>query len=135
MWGDGGREPGDGDAVPGDARNWALGAHLSAFAGAWFFLAFTGPLVVYLLVKDRHPYAAQQAREALNFNLTFLIVNVVGLILGVLIAIGTLGFGLLVVVPVAVLIALAWAIAIIVAALRASDGRPFRYPLTIRFVT
>jgi uncharacterized protein len=120
--------------VGSEERGWAAVAHASAFVGAWVALAFVGPLVVYLLGRDRHPFIAHHAREALNFNLTFLLVIVVGGLIGGVGAVVTLGLGLLVILPIAGVIAVAWIVAVVVAAVRAWDGEPFRYPLTIRFV-
>ncbi|MDQ4129757.1 MAG: DUF4870 domain-containing protein, partial [Actinomycetota bacterium] len=53
--------------LPSEVRNWALAAHLSAFAGAWVALAFLGPFWVWLVKRDDHPFIAAHAREALNF--------------------------------------------------------------------
>lgn len=64
-----------------EVRNWALGAHLSAILGAWLALSFLGPLVVYLVKRDEHPFIALHAREALNFNISVLIYAIVGFIL------------------------------------------------------
>lgn len=128
-----GPDPGPG-GLDGETRGWAVAAHLSAFVGAWVLVGFLGPLVVYLLGRDRHAFVAHHAREALNFNLTFLLAGVVGGLLAFVLAIVTFGFGLLVIVPVVLVAAVAWIIVTIVAAVRAWDGEGFRYPLTIHFV-
>ena len=108
-----------------EVRNWAVGAHLSAILGAWLALAFLGPLVVYLFKRDEHPFIAMHAREALNFNISVLIYAIVGFIL-LFVLIGFL------ILPV---IGIAWLALTIVAAVKASNGETFRYPLTIRFVS
>lgn len=105
-------------------RNWALGAHLSAFVGAWFALAFLGPLVVWLLKRQEHPFIALHAREALNFNLSVLIYALVAFLLSFL----------LVGIPILVAIGIAWIVLTVVAAVKAQNGEEYRYPLTIRFV-
>ncbi len=110
--------------LPSEVRNWALAAHLGAFAGAWVALAFLGPLVVWLLKRDDHPFIATHASEALNFNLSVLLYAIVGFVLIFVFV----GFLLL---P---LIGLMWLVFTIVAAIRAANGEPYRYPLTIRFV-
>ncbi|MFN2556566.1 MAG: DUF4870 domain-containing protein [Nitriliruptorales bacterium] len=110
--------------LPNEVRNWALAAHLSAFAGAWMALAFLGPLVVWLMKRDDHPFIAMHAKEALNFNLSVLLYAVVGFLLVFVLV----GFLLL---P---LIGLMWLVLTIIAAIRASNGEPYRYPLTIRLV-
>jgi uncharacterized Tic20 family protein len=128
-------EPRPGDApVTAEVRGWGAAAHLSALVGAWVALAFVGPLVVYLVGRDRHPFVAHHAREALNFNLTFLLVIVVGAVVGLLGAVVTLGLGLVVIVPIAAAVALGWLILLVVATVKAWDGEGYRYPLTIRFV-
>jgi uncharacterized protein len=119
-----------------ESRNWAVGAHLSAFVGAWAFLAFVGPLVIWLIRRDYHdPFGDHHAKEALNFNLSMLVYLVAGTIIGFLVAIVTLGLGLLVLVPVGIAVAIGWVVLTIVAAVKANNGEGYRYPITIRFVS
>lgn len=112
-------------ALSQTVRNWALGAHLSALIGAWVALAFVGPLVVWLVKRDEHPFIAMHAREALNFNLSVLLYGVVAGILSVL----------LIGIPILIALVIAWFVLIIVATVKASNGEGYRYPLTIRFVS
>ncbi|MGH3922957.1 MAG: DUF4870 domain-containing protein [Pseudonocardiaceae bacterium] len=115
-------------AVPGlpqTVRNWALGAHLSALIGAWVALAFVGPLVVWLVKREEHPFIAMHASEALNFNLSVLLYGIVGWVLSVL----------LIGIPILIAIGVAWLVLTVVATVKASRGEEYRYPLTIRFVT
>lgn len=44
-------------------------------------LAILGPLIIYLVYKDRSPFVRQQAAEAFNFQLTMWIAAIVGFIL------------------------------------------------------
>jgi uncharacterized protein len=118
-----------------EVRGWGVAAHLSAFVGAWVFLAFLGPLVVWLLGRERHGFIDHHAKEALNFNLTFLLVTVVGGVIGVVGAVLTLGLGLFILLPLAAAIAIGWIVLTIVAAVKAWDGEGYRYPLTIRFIS
>lgn len=108
-------------------------AHLSAFAGALIALAFVGPLVVWLVKRNESPFVADQAREALNFNLSLYLYLTVGTVLLVIVGVLTLGFGfvLFALLPIGGLV---WLILTIVAAVRANNGERYRYPLTIRFV-
>lgn len=117
-----------------ESRNWAMGAHLSAFIGAWVALAFVGPLVIYLVRKDQDPFAEHHAKEALNFNLTVLVVMVVGVIAGLVLSLVTFGLALLVFIPLGAAIGIGWLVLTIIAAIRASNGEGYRYPFTIRFV-
>lgn len=108
-----------------ETRNWAMAAHLSAFLGAWVALAFVGPLVVWAIKREDHPFVAEHAREALNFNLTLLIYLIVA---------GILAF-VLIGIPLLIAIGIAWLVLTIIAAVRAANGESYRYPLTIRFVS
>ncbi len=120
--------------LPSEARNWALAAHLSTFVGAWLFLAFVGPLVVWLVKRDDHPFIAHHAKEALNFNLSILLYGVGLGILAIPVALITLGLGLIPVVLVGVAVAVGWLVLTIIAAVNAANGEGYRYPVSIRFV-
>lgn len=109
--------------VPADARTRAMLAHLSAFVAFFGIPSLVGPLVFWLVWRD-DPYVSDQAKEALNFNISFLIYAVASIVLVVVLV------GLLLV-P---LVLIAWFVLVIVAATRASDGEAYRYPMTIRFV-
>lgn len=114
-----------GQALSGqDERNWAVGAHLSAFVAAWFALGFLGPLTVMLIAGQRSAFVRRHAVEALNFNLSILIYVVISVILAFVI-IG---------IPMLVAIGVIYLVAVILAAMAASRGEEYRYPLTIRFV-
>ncbi|HEX2704973.1 MAG TPA: DUF4870 domain-containing protein, partial [Candidatus Lustribacter sp.] len=83
------------------------------------------PLVVYLVYKDRSPFVRQHASEALNFQITACIGYVVSVIL-VFVIIGIFTFAA---------IALCAVIFAILGTVAANDGRPYRYPVNIRFVS
>ena len=83
-----------------------------------------GPLVMWLIKKDEDAYADFHGREAINFNLSFLIYAVASTVL-ILVLVGAL------LLP-AVL--LAWFVLVIVGTVKASNGEYYRYPLTIRFL-
>ena len=114
-----------------DSRNLAVVAHLSALIGLAGVPSFIGPLVVWLLHRDRDPWVAEQAREALNFNLSLLVYAGAALALTIL----TVGLGLLVVVPTAIVAAAGWLVATVLAAVRAADGERYRYPLTLQLIS
>ena len=106
-------------------RNWGLAAHLSALSGYLGLSAgnVIGPLIVWLARKDESPFVSEHAKEALNFQISLLIY----LAISVPLALFLIGFALLFVIPIFGLIFT------IVAAVKASDGSVYRYPLTIRF--
>ena len=58
--------------VTTDVRNWATLSHLSGFALFLGIPPAVGPLVMWLLRRDE-PYAEYHAKEALNFQISFMI--------------------------------------------------------------
>jgi uncharacterized Tic20 family protein len=102
-------------------RAWGMLAHFSAW-----FLFFIGPLLFLLTVGRSSNFVRRQAAEALNFQLSFLGLNLI-LIVGVVV---TLGLGALLY-PV---IWLAWLVLILIGGIASLAGSPFRYPLTLRLV-
>lgn len=117
--------------LPQDTRNWALLAHLSALAAFIGIPNFVGPLIVWAVKKDSHPFVAEHSREALNFNLSVLLYVVAAIVVSIV----TFGLGLILTVPLAIAAAIGWLIVVVIAGIKASNGEPYRYPLTIRFVS
>lgn len=118
-------------------RNWAVFAHLSALVPLVIGvpLTFLGPLVLWLVAKERGTFALDQAVEALNFNISWLLWTLAVLVAGVAATVPTVGLVLIPVALVVAALALAWLILVIVAAVQASSGQPYRYPLTLRFIS
>lgn len=114
------------------ARQWAMIAHLSALTAFVIGLSWVGPLVVYLVKKDEHPFVREHAREALNFNISYFIYAVVGGAITFVLVFVLVGFLLI---PVLIALGVAWLILLIVAAVKANNGEHYRYPLTIRMVS
>ncbi|HWS78189.1 MAG TPA: DUF4870 domain-containing protein, partial [Thermomonas sp.] len=119
-----------------EERQWAMFAHLSALLGGlltsaiggWGF--FLGPLVIWLMKKETMPFVDDQAKEALNFNITVSAIFLVLLILSLL----TLGLGFLLTVPIMLVVGLAALVLIIMAAIKANEGVAYRYPFTVRLI-
>ncbi len=108
-----------------ESRNWAMFCHLSALSGYLIpFGSVLGPLVVWLIKKDEMPAVAQHGRNALNFQLTMLVLYFICFVL-VFLVIG------LILLP---LVALFSLVMIIIATVKASEGKDFNYPLTIQFI-
>lgn len=103
-----------------DDKIWIIFCHLSLLLGIGFLL----PLIVYLVKKNDSPATAEHAREALNFHISVYLYGIICFFL-IFVAIGV------VLLP---LLGLASAVLAIVAAIKASEGKPYRYPLTIRLV-
>lgn len=124
-------------ALPSDVRTWAMAAHISApvlgflSAGLLFFL---GPLLVWLIKRNDHPFIDHHGREAVNFNLSMVIYGIALMVVAVPLGLLTLGLGLIPLLLLAAAIAVAWLIFSIVAAVKASKGESYRYPLTLRLV-
>jgi uncharacterized Tic20 family protein len=114
------------------ARQWALIAHLSGLGGLVTGLNWLGPLIVYLVKKDEHPFIADQAREALNFNLSFFLYTVVGAVATFVLLLVLVG---LLLIPLLFALMVVWIVLLIMAAVRANRGEAYRYPLTIRFLS
>ena len=102
-----------------DDKNIATVTHL---AGTVF--SFVPALIVWILKKDDSAYLNDQAKEALNFQITMLIAQfIAGILVWVLI-----GF---------ILIPIVWIINVvfcIIAAVATSKGEAYRYPLCIRLI-
>src|SRR4051812_28201730 len=65
-----------------DERTWAMVAHLSAFSGHFVpFGHVIGPLLVWLLKRDTSAFVNDQAKEALNAQIS---VTIYGVVAGIL---------------------------------------------------
>jgi uncharacterized Tic20 family protein len=112
-------------AVP-NVRTWAALCHASALLGV--FLHFPGhlipPLIIWLAKRDDSPELDAHGKEAVNFQISMLIYNAVAVVF-CLVLIGFVFLGVLWVLN---------AVFVIIAAIQASDGKFYRYPITIRFI-
>ena len=102
-----------------DERTLAILAHVLTFVGGVF-----APLIIYLIKREESTYISEHAKESLNFQITVLIgvfisIPLIFVIIGIftLIAIGILSF-----------------ILVIVASIKASDNRLYRYPINLRLI-
>lgn len=138
-----------------DARTWATLCHLSALL---MLLGVPlgnvlGPLVVWLVKRNEHPFVDDQGKEALNFQLSITLYWVIAGIL-ILFSVGSIAFfwpavhhrmfdfgnpmtmpfvmlfGLLLIFGLLIL----EVILSIVAAVKTSNGEAYRYPLTLRAI-
>ena len=112
-------------AVGQEVRNTAVAAHLSTFAGLVVpFGSVIGPLAVWLTRRDRDPFIDQAGREALNFGISIAIYGAVVLVAALM----------LVGIPFLIVGVVAWVVLASLAAVKASQGHSYRYPLTMRLV-
>jgi uncharacterized Tic20 family protein len=109
-----------------DERTWAMFAHLSAFAVFVFPVGgnIIAPLIIWLTRRDTSAFVDAEAKEALNFNITVTLGWVVCACLTVVL------IGL----PLGLVIFLGWLVMTIVAAVKATEGIGYRYPLSLRLV-
>jgi len=115
-----------------DERMWAMFGHLAAFTAFITGLGCVlGPLIVWLVKRETMPFAGDQAKEALNFNITAIIVAAALWV----VTIGTFFIGALLTVPIGLLLFVAWFVLTIVAAIKANEGVAYRYPFALRLVT
>jgi uncharacterized Tic20 family protein len=138
-------------SITAQERNWAMAAHLSALV-AVVGLPFghvVGPLIVYLIKGHESPFVGEHARASLNYQITLSILGIIAILIGVGFTLGFIAnsgsaedamYGiafatLWVSIGVAILVVLLLSVIfIIMGTLAAADGRPFTYPLAIRFL-
>src|SRR5437763_15332925 len=71
-----------------DARQWAMLAHLCGFAG--YFIPFgniIGPLIIWMAKREQYPFVDDQAKEALNFQIS-LTIYAIAAALSILVLVG-----------------------------------------------
>ena len=96
----------------------AVGAHVGGL-----FTCVLAPLIIFLIARSdaKLAYTTPHAREALNFQLTMLIV-------GIVLAVSLVGIALI---PALLLYDTA---CVIIASIKAINGEHWRYPLTLRLI-
>ena len=109
-----------------EVRLWAMIAHLAGFLGYFIPVigSLIGPLIVWQLKKDLHPFVDEQGKEALNFQITVLIALAVSFLL-MLLVIGVFLLGI---------VAVGAIVLMIIAAIKAHEGVPYRYPFCLRLI-
>lgn len=101
-------------------------AHLSSFLGYTCIplASIIAPLIIWQIKKDDMPFASDQSKECLNFQISMLIYIIISGILTLIL----IGFAFLVILYVMNIILT------IIAAIKANEGVSYRYPLTMRFI-
>ena len=109
-----------------NVRTWCVLAHASALLGFVIPWAFhiLGPLIIWLTKRTDSPEIDAHGKESLNFQISMLIYNLIAGLLCLLVV----GFVLLVVLHFVNLVL------VIVASIRAGEGKLYRYPFTIRLI-
>ena len=123
--------PSPGGEVSADQRQMALFSQLSSLSGLIIPLGnILGPLILWLVKKDTMPFVEDQAKEALNFNITL---GIIGIVLTI-ITVVTFGIGAVLTVPLGILLGIAWLVLTIMAGLKANEGQYYRYPFALRLI-
>ncbi len=104
-----------------DDRVMALLAHLLAIVPG---VGLLGPLIIYLIKKGTSSFVEENAKESLNFQITIFVALIISGIL-VVVAIGILLLWVLGIVNL---------VLVIVATIRASEGKIYRYPFNLRLI-
>lgn len=130
-----------------NVRTWSMLCHISALAGLFFTLGnIIGPLLVWQIKKNELPEIEPYGKEALNFQITILIINIfAGIVFAGILGYG-FGFGHMwrspfyffgggfgIGVIISIINFVAWVLAVI-AGVRANNGEFYRYPFAIRFI-
>jgi uncharacterized Tic20 family protein len=111
--------------VPREARQWAMIVHIIALTGLITGVGFLlGPLIVWLLKKEDHPFVDGQGKESVNFQITmFIALCVCGLLSLIIIGIFL-----------AIIVGLLMVIFPIIGAVKANDGVAYKYPFSLRLI-
>jgi uncharacterized protein len=108
-----------------EERDWGMFCHLAVFAGFLMPLGnVIGPLVIWLLKKDKYPFVDYHGKEVLNFQLTVLIALLVSWVLVFIL----IGFVLL---PAVVITAM---VLTIIGIIKTANGEHYRYPFSFKFI-
>lgn len=115
-------------SIDSQDKNLALMAHLSGCLGVAVgsVPGFVGPLVIWLIQKDKSAFVEQEAKEALNFQITLLIMMAVFLIVTFL--------SCWVLFPLLFVPALLQVVCGIIAAVSVANGNAYRYPFNLRLI-
>lgn len=105
---------------PADEKLWATLVHIGGI-----FFSFVPALIGYLVLKDKGPFVRAHTATALNFQITMAIASVVAGILWFII----IGIFLSIAIGIVVIVFS------IIAAVKANQGQPYTYPLSIKFVS
>ncbi len=116
-----------------EIRTYAALIHLSPIIGSLVsggLLNFLLPLILWLIRRNEHVFIDETGKEVVNFQISLLIYYVVGIAL----AIATLGLGLIILIPLWLILSVLTIIFAVIGAIQASDGKIYRYPLNLRLI-
>lgn len=102
-----------------DERTMAILAHVLTLV-----CGFIAPLIIYLIKKNDSKFASEHAKESLNFQITMFLAFMVSFILWIIL------IGILI----TWVLGIAMLVLVIIATIRASENKLYRYPFCIRFI-
>ncbi|HXX41105.1 MAG TPA: DUF4870 domain-containing protein [Chthoniobacterales bacterium] len=107
-------------------RTWVVLCHASALLGLFFhFLGhLLGPLIVWLVKRGDSLEIDAHGKESLNFQISMLIYDAIAAILCVI----------LIGIPILIALWVLNTVLVIIASIKASEGKFYRYPFTIRLI-
>lgn len=120
--------------TPADETTWATVGHLSWLAGSLVGLPVLGPLVLFLVLRERGPFVRHHLAEALNLQLSLLLYGVGLAVVGGVLTLLTFGVAAPVWALAGAALVVVGVVLTVMAAVAASRGQWYRVPLTIRFV-
>lgn len=104
--------------TPAEDKQWGSLAHILGILG------ILPSLIIWLIFKDRGPFTDTEGKEALNFQITILGVEIIGYLTTFLI----IGF---LIIPAAYVVRIIFSI---LAFMKAKDGMNYRYPFALRLI-
>ena len=110
-----------------DVRTWCVLCHASALLGLFFhFLGhLIGPLIVWLVKRGDSPEIDAHGKESLNFQISMLIYDAIAALLCII----------LIGIPILIILWVLNTVLVIIASIKASEGKLYRYPFTIRLIS
>ncbi len=107
-------------------RTWCVLCHASALLGLFlhFLGHILGPLAVWLIKRGDSPEIDAYGKESLNFQISMLIYDAIAAILCII----------LVGVPILIALWVTNTVLVIIASVKAGEGKFYRYPFTIRLI-
>ncbi len=120
---------------PAEAQLWNMLSHLIALTGLLGYVGFIlGPLLVWMIQREKYPSVNQHGKESLNFQISVLIYQLGLVIGGLVIGVLTCGIGMWVAGVLCMLLLAAHLILIIIASAQAWSGGFYRYPYILRLI-
>jgi uncharacterized Tic20 family protein len=118
-----------------EARLWNMLSHMIALTGLLTFVGFIlGPLLVWMIQREKYPSVDQHGKESLNFQLSVLIYQIGLLAAGGVVGFLTCGIGWWLAGILCMLLLAAHLILVIIASAQAWSGGFYRYPYILRLI-